>query len=379
MAACASGCSTRGASAILEAHGYRGWVEPYVDATVSPENMLLCATRAADEADDTEEADGDGVDALVDWLEDDVGGPVDLSAAAAGYAAAEAAEAAAAAFVPVASSVRVDEEGWAAAAARSLEHNGFAVVRRGADGTPLVPREACDRCADLALAQLDTLLEAARRAGIRPRRDVFRFREICSRRAGGLRYDMRVPVLLDGAAAAGGEGDASWAEVQEAAARWARPVLERCTVLRNDGERGAGESGAGVVDAAGCVVALPGAPDQHFHPDGTARGLVNCFIPLVDVDAALGPTELRPGSHVKEAKTDDDDANDGSGGALDESPLLAAGELLLFDYRCLHRGRANLTRDPRPIAYVLFARPGVVDRHNFPEESVFDASPAAAS
>ena len=41
--------------------------------------------------------------------------------------------------------------------------------------------------------------------------------------------------------------------------------------------------------------------------------------------------------------------------------------------------RANLTRDPRPIAYVLFARPGVVDRHNFPEESVFDASPAAAS
>ena len=98
--------------------------------------MLLCATRAADEADDTEEADGDGVDALVDWLEDDVGGPVDL-AAAAGYAAAEAAEAAAAAFVPVASSVRVDEEGWAAAA-RLLEHNGFAVVRRGADGTPLV-------------------------------------------------------------------------------------------------------------------------------------------------------------------------------------------------------------------------------------------------
>ena len=75
-------------------------------------------------------------------------------------------------------------------------------------------------------------------------------------------------------------------------------------------------------------------------------------------------------------KTDDDAANDGSGAALDESPLLAAGELLLFDYRCLHRGRANLTRDPRPIAYVLFARPGVVDRHNFPEESVYDASPA---
>ena len=67
------------------------------------------------------------------------------------------------------------------------------------------------------------------------------------------------------------------------------------------------------------------------------------------------------------------------GAALDESPLLAAGELLLFDYRCLHRGRANLTRDARPIAYVLFARPGVVDRHNFPEESVYDASPAAAS
>ena len=39
------------------------------------------------------------------------------------------------------------------------------------------------------------------------------------------------------------------------------------------------------------------AARRHFHPDGTVRGLVNVFLPLVRVCAFNGPTELRRGSH----------------------------------------------------------------------------------
>ena len=41
--------------------------------------------------------------------------------------------------------------------------------------------------------------------------------------------------------------------------------------------------------------------------------------------------------------------------------------LLLFDYHCYHRGRANHSPAPRPVAYTAFAlRCGVTDAHNFP-------------
>ena len=41
-----------------------------------------------------------------------------------------------------------------------------------------------------------------------------------------------------------------------------------------------------------CVHAVP----LHFHPDGTARGLVNVFVPLVPTTTLSGPTELLAGS-----------------------------------------------------------------------------------
>jgi ectoine hydroxylase-related dioxygenase (phytanoyl-CoA dioxygenase family) len=58
----------------------------------------------------------------------------------------------------------------------------------------------------------------------------------------------------------------------------------------------AGESGA--VTAVGCVISAPGAPAQHFHADGRARGIVNVFIPLVTVPTSLGPTHFKRGSHT---------------------------------------------------------------------------------
>ena len=56
--------------------------------------------------------------------------------------------------------------------------------------------------------------------------------------------------------------------------------------------------------------------------------------------------------------------------AADAEPL-SAGELLLFDYRLRHRGLANITAAPRPVAYFVFTSPGLSDTRNFPRESVF--------
>ena len=214
-----------------------------------------------------------------------------------GYAAAEAAEAAAA-FVPVASSVRVDELGGGGGAFARAQWVCRGAARRGWHAARAA--RGVRPCADLALAQLDALLQAARRAGVRPRRDVFRFREICSRRAGGLRYDMRVPLLLDGEAAAG---------------------AGRC-------ELGGGAGGSGALgrpcSSAACYLERPRRRRERrgrrrrgglssrclARPTSTSTQMVpraswsTASRPLVD-DAALGPTELRPGSH-EEAKTDDD-------------------------------------------------------------------------
>ena len=51
------------------------------------------------------------------------------------------------------------------------------------------------------------------------------------------------------------------------------------------------------------------------------------------------------------------------------APRLAAGSILLFDYRCLHRGLANVSDEARPIAYVVYSAAGARDVHNFPAEA----------
>ena len=112
----------------------------------------------------------------------------------------------------------------------------------------------------------------------------------------------------------------------------------------------------------------------------------------------LGPTEVRPGTHritrnlapmmlaAKARKT------------LRPSvvPEMMMGDALLFDYRILHRGRANISdknsqqdddgecqcqtisakngRD-RPVLVLTFARRWFVDVCNFPKRSIFEELP----
>jgi hypothetical protein len=131
------------------------------------------------------------------------------------------------------------------------------------------------------------------------------------------------------------------------------------------------------------VTASPSATDQGWHADGGHTNIqthmpchcLNIFIPLVDITIENGPTELRPASHyitrnlapmmlaARARKTLRSPV----------TPTPKRGDLLVFDYRILHRGRANhsLTTD-RPILVLTYAKSWFKDICNFPSRSLFD-------
>ena len=138
--------------------------------------------------------------------------------------------------------------------------------------------------------------------------------------------------------------------------------------------------GTGLVHKAGCVLAEPGAIDQPWHPDGHVTGLYNVFIPLVPVSVENGATEFQPGSQIFY----DPDMAITPYWAYDEAeiepvvPSLALGELLIFDYRITHRGRANRTPSQRPVGYVVYASPGAEDDYSFPTALLFEGKAGEA-
>eukprot|EP00965_Chrysotila_dentata_P196403 6177548-Pleurochrysis_carterae.AAC.1 len=266
-------------------------------------------------------------------------------------------------FVPIEHDICVSRHDWQDMAARSISNNGFCVVRLGPQAR-FARGALLARCAQKSIARFRTLSGLLRERGIEPRSDRFTFGEICSRTPGGRRYDMRIPLQLETAALNrahdGVQGstisdlDEDWSCLQKAIDACARPVVLALAEARAANQAEDSEYSVTEVhpDSAGCVLASAGAPDQHFHPDGTAEGLINVFMPLVNVDTMNGSTELRFGSHQW---------IDGELGPMPRfaehtvqtvAPDLQAGDVLLFDYRTMHRGRANNTTEPRPISYL---------------------------
>jgi predicted MFS family arabinose efflux permease len=133
------------------------------------------------------------------------------------------------------------------------------------------------------------------------------------------------------------------------------------------------------------VVSKPGAPIQGWHADGGHLALekhlpchcLNVFIPLQNMTTMdWGPTELRPGSHAytrnlapmllaakcrKQLRPT-------------QAPLLQMGDILLFDYRILHRGLANHrpNNQKRVILVLTVSHKNFRDRLNFPSRSIYD-------
>jgi Phytanoyl-CoA dioxygenase (PhyH) len=132
------------------------------------------------------------------------------------------------------------------------------------------------------------------------------------------------------------------------------------------------------LDSVSGVVALPEARDQHWHRDtpllfeATTTGggdkrrvherhagvhlppfAVNVFVPLVDrVDEANGATEFTLASHMWGDIWRDENESD----AVDKQLTLAKGDVLFFDLRTVHRGRANRSQLPRPLLMLVYGR-----------------------
>jgi ectoine hydroxylase-related dioxygenase (phytanoyl-CoA dioxygenase family) len=86
---------------------------------------------------------------------------------------------------------------------------------------------------------------------------------------------------------------------------------------------------------------------------------VNVFVPLVDVTEELGPTEFWLGSQAS-GRHEECCRAAARGAELPDHPQLriaaAAGDAIVFDWRIVHRGCANVGAVDRPVFYLTFAR-----------------------
>lgn len=95
-------------------------------------------------------------------------------------------------------------------------------------------------------------------------------------------------------------------------------------------------------------------------------------MPLVDLVQEVGPTELRPSSHLLTRDLAKMMLLAKARGKLRApvSPALRRGDALLFDYRTLHRGGENRSNAPRPVLVLTYARVWFKDILNFPPRSL---------
>ena len=183
-------------------------------------------------------------------------------------------------------------EAHASRCTESLHRLGFVVIGAADGSSGLVSRELCRDCTEAALSLLSGHLDRVREVlDIDPTKTIFNFHEICQRANRGLRYDMKVqPSGLHGAL---------WHRLFDRVDRVVSLMLARARMFdQREAESGEASlsAGCGSINFHGVVVAAPGAPTQHYHPDGISAGVVNVFIPLVDVDHINGPTEFKAGA-----------------------------------------------------------------------------------
>ena len=263
--------------------------------------------------------------------------------------------------------VRFESGGWAEDAARSLRDEGFCVVRAG--GAQISDR-ILESCRGVASARLSDLLARVGRRGVELwRRDdsgvaadgigddaaaagaePFRYMELVHREGTG-RYDMPLPWCVDGQAgdvSLPAADEAAFGALHDAIDGVARPVVGALWAEAVSNEM-----------RAGCVISEPGALAQPSHRDGP-DGLVTVFAPLTAFVPRNGPTEISPATH----RGGDDSSS--------VAPLLQPGDVLLFDYRCLHRGLANEGDARREVAYAVYSRQGVRDIQNFPSATTLE-------
>jgi hypothetical protein len=157
----------------------------------------------------------------------------------------------------------------------------------------------------------------------------------------------------------------------------------------------------------GVVFSRPGSPAQQWHIDSPHESAearpahaVNVLLALADIPLAAGPTEVARGTHLltnhlqrpwldrdnllyqseteitpailRQTRQDVDEPEQ------PDVQAMAAGDVLMFDDRILHRGLANGSGQERWVAYFSYLRPRpgleeIADTHFEASRSLFDS------
>jgi len=128
------------------------------------------------------------------------------------------------------------------------------------------------------------------------------------------------------------------------------------------------------------LFSVPGSQGQAWHADGAHVNVhkhepchcMNVFIPLADISKEMGPTQFRPGSHILTRNLAPLMLAAKARGTLREleAPLSNVGDVLIFDYRVLHRGLANTSLSTRPILVASVAKKWFKDVVNQPSRPI---------
>ena len=93
------------------------------------------------------------------------------------------------------------------------------------------------------------------------------------------------------------------------------------------------------------------------------------FVPLIDLDQSTGFTQFWPGSHVTDKLLGFGAAAEVLGGTVDG--VCTAGSAIVYDYRTMHRGMPNVTRDvERPVLQFVYHASTYQERTNYYGESL---------
>ena len=252
-----------------------------------------------------------------------------------------------------------NDKEWVQRAAKVLATEGVVLIELDSfASSAIIPHNLCDRVNNAIEHRMDEIMEKIKISGVDPYHDEasFHYMEILSRDDNNRRFDVPVSWLEpddnENLLSWGMEHARSVQKFHAAMDKIAGPVAAH---LWNIQEEEIGKP------SAGFLVNDPGSYPQEWHRDGPEKGFLNVFIPLIDVKKELGPTSLMPRTHNFEENSEE------------LEPLLKKGECLIFDYRLLHRGQANLSKSTRrTLAYVVYTNRGSdnsKDVWNFPNSS----------
>ena len=248
-------------------------------------------------------------------------------------------------------------------------------------GGGIISAETCDEASDAAQERLAELHRRIKSRGEDPNGTdgEYRYLEVVCRDPGGNRFDMPVGWMADDVENDDGKctncsfdhpGMPLEREHSDALEAFhseldgvVSPVVQRLFESYEADSIQISQPASKSVASAGFLINRPGSTAQKWHKDGPDQGFIDAFVPLIDVSSELGPTEVQIGTHTadrKDSKQEEDEKpiifhERWEDMSYSVAPILKRGEILLVDYRTVHRGLGNSSPSTtRPLAYAVY-------------------------